>query len=154
MRFALALSTLFALAIAPTIAHAQRNITDNPYPQTKKTPVPAPTSRTAQERHYRDSLRREFPVSSKGEACWRFLTEVSIPSGDGYFCFRERGKTLDSVAMYGNMATFYRGKWENITVDGRTGPIMVEWSEPGKAKRSTAIIQTLGTSVVPRSTHP
>jgi hypothetical protein len=145
----LLLLTLIALIATAPSAHAQRGIPDNPYPQTKKTPVPAPTSRTAQTAHYRDSLRLAYPVSAAGERCWRFYGGISIPGGDSYFCFRERGTVLDSVSRYGNMSSYYRGRWENLTVRGRVGPVMVEWTEPGRAPRSNAVITSFGNDSPP-----
>lgn len=131
----LILLALIALIATAPDAKAQRGITDNPYPQTLKHPATT-LSRTAQEKFYKDSLRAEFPVNSKGEPCWKFVRGASLPGGDSYFCFRERGAVLDSVSRYGNMATYFRGKWDNIVTDGSAGLLWVEWSEPGKALRS------------------
>ena len=154
MFFVVVVLALIALIATAPSAHAQRGATNNPYPQTKTRPATLSTSKTAQEKFYRDSLRAAYPVNSANEACWKFNQEVSIPGGDGYFCFRDRGTVLDSVSRYGNMATYYRGKWENLLVEGRSGLVMVEWLEPGKAARSSAIVSTMGMPPAkPTTTH-
>jgi hypothetical protein len=142
---AICLAVLALMFVAPS-AQAQRGAVDNPYPQTKKTPTPAPTSVSAQTKHYSDSLKLAYPPSSKNEPCWRFVEPEKIQTGDAYFCYRDRGSVLQDASTLGNLATYYRGKWDNVTEEGRVAPIMVEWNEAKKSPRSTAIITGLGMS--------
>lgn len=119
---------LFAIALllglsAP--AAAQRGIPDNPYPQTLRTPSPAPSTKAARAKFTRDSLAAAYPVSSKGESCWRFSDPETIKTGDAYFCYRERGNVLDSLLTLGNFHTYRAGKWSNRQASGVVGTVVM-----------------------------
>jgi hypothetical protein len=120
--FIFAIVALLGLA-AP--AAAQRGIADNPYPHTLHTPSPAPTTKAARAKFRADSLKAEYPVSSKGEACWRFSDPESIHTGDGYFCYRDRGNVLDSLLALGNFSTYHRGAFKNEAQSGRAGTLVM-----------------------------
>jgi hypothetical protein len=111
-----------AVACMATPVEAQRNAADNPYPQTL-TPTAAQTAtKTARAKFHVDSLRAEYPVSSKSEPCWRYSEPDKVTNGDAYFCYRDRGETLNTALQWGALRTFYRGKWGNVVAVWTNAP--------------------------------
>lgn len=103
-----------AAAVAESIAIARL---DNPYPRGTPHPAGYATLTAAQRATFtRDSLRAEFPVDSRGRACWKFVEPEKSPYERRYRCFRDQ--ELDAYGLQGNLATFYRGTWANYAIAG------------------------------------
>jgi len=135
-----------ALAFAAVVCtagtvEAQRGAPDNPYPQELKAPAVA-MSKTARAKFVKDSLRAQYPVSSKNEPCFKYSEPEKVTSGDAYFCYRDRGTALDTALVYGALHTYYRGKWGNVVAvwtNAKTAPASLVFNDGSRVAIAFAL---------------
>lgn len=126
------IAACLAVACLATPAEGQRGAADNPYPQTLTPTAAQMATKTARTKFRTDSLRAEYPVSSTNEACWRYSEPNKVTNGDAYFCYRDRGETINTALQWGALRTFYRGKWGNVVAvwsNAKTPPASLVFSD-------------------------